>query len=274
MTMLVTALFEEEGEARQALKALEVAGFDCLNLVEEGSDGESFRLEPDLLISKGVEADEAEELVQEVRRGAALIVISCGQGRREALEEILEQFDLSQMSISDPVYGVSAGEEEMAGATVDEPIREDLPGGESTREQFQRADSERLIGEGEAAASGLSRRAYGLREPQERSEPEVAEDHSERFEEYEQEFQRHYDERLSTGPLAFDEMVRGYRYGLILAEHGGFRGGSWVNVEPFARRGWESHNQLEWDQVREAVRHGWELVQGEQSPRMGPPPSV
>lgn len=101
--------------------------------------------------------------------------------------------------------------------------------------------------------------------------PAVASDPSGRFEQFEPEFRRHYEDHLSRSSLTFEEATRGYRYGLILAEHGGFSDRSWENVEPFARRGWESQNQLEWNLVRQAVQKGWLVIVGDQSVGMGRP---
>src|SRR5699024_7985050 len=120
--------------------------------------------------------------------------------------------------------------------------------------------SERLIGDREAKASGLSREAYGEILNSSAVNIGITNDPFGGFGDYEEEFRRHFEEELTESNLDFDEISRAYRYGMILAEHGGFGDGNWFNVEPFARRGWESRNQIPWEEVRQAVRHGWSLI--------------
>jgi hypothetical protein len=58
-----------------------------------------------------------------------------------------------------------------------------------------------------------------------------------------------------------DEEGPAYRYGAALARDERYRGASWEDVEPHARRDWDEHAGG-WEQFKDAVRAAWEKVSG------------
>ena len=83
------------------------------------------------------------------------------------------------------------------------------------------------------------------------------------FLEYEEDFRGHHATHYPDGTAPFERYQDAYRYGAVLAQDVGNRDRTWNDIEPDARRGWETMMpgvtpQQPWAQVRDAVRHGWE----------------
>lgn len=62
------------------------------------------------------------------------------------------------------------------------------------------------------------------------------------------------------GPDGGDDTAA--RYGAALARDERYRNSPWDEVEPHARREWETQNAGTWDQVQEAIRNAWHKVSG------------
>lgn len=58
--------------------------------------------------------------------------------------------------------------------------------------------------------------------------------------------------------LQYRDVEPGYQYGYQLARSGRYPGNSWGDIEPQAKRDWESRGYGSWEQFRDAVRAGWE----------------
>ena len=83
------------------------------------------------------------------------------------------------------------------------------------------------------------------------------------FVEYEEDFRGHHAVRYQSEDAPFERYQDAYRYGAVLAQDAGNQDRAWSDVEPEARRGWETMvpgrtPHYPWEQVRDAVRHGWE----------------
>ena len=85
------------------------------------------------------------------------------------------------------------------------------------------------------------------------------------FLEYEEDFRGHHAARYpaSNDDAPFERYQDAYRYGTVLAQDVGNQGRAWSEIEPEARRGWETRVSgvaayPTWEQVHDAVRHGWE----------------
>lgn len=82
--------------------------------------------------------------------------------------------------------------------------------------------------------------------------------------EYEEDFRSHYDEQYATADERYEDYLPAYRYGTEIGSDARFRGRSWEEIEPEARRHWESTSpDSTWERFRVAVRHGWERVTGQ-----------
>lgn len=69
----------------------------------------------------------------------------------------------------------------------------------------------------------------------------------------------HRDYLASSGGGTYDDYEPAYRYGGELGGNARYRGRDWSDIEPDARRDWESRNPNGgWERFKAAVRRGWE----------------
>lgn len=81
--------------------------------------------------------------------------------------------------------------------------------------------------------------------------------------EYEEDFRAHYDEQYAAENERYEDYVPAYRYGTEIGKDERYRDQPWDDVEPEARRHWESTSpDSTWERFKMAVRHGWERVTG------------
>lgn len=81
--------------------------------------------------------------------------------------------------------------------------------------------------------------------------------------EYEEDFRSHYDEQYAADNARYEDYVPAYRYGAEIGKDARYRDRPWDDVEPEARRHWESTSpENTWERFKLAVRHGWERVTG------------
>jgi hypothetical protein len=81
--------------------------------------------------------------------------------------------------------------------------------------------------------------------------------------EYEEDFRIHYDEQYAADSSRYEDYVPAYRYGAEIGRDARYRDRPWDDVEPEARRHWESTSpESTWERFKLAVRHGWERVTG------------
>jgi hypothetical protein len=81
--------------------------------------------------------------------------------------------------------------------------------------------------------------------------------------EYEEDFRAHYDEQYAAESARYEDYVPAYRYGAEIGHDIRFRDRPWEEIEPEARRHWESTSpDSTWERFKVAVRHGWERVTG------------
>ncbi len=75
-------------------------------------------------------------------------------------------------------------------------------------------------------------------------------------------FQTHYNTHFANTGRAYNNYEPAYRYGYTLGSRADWRGRSWEQIEPDARRQWESEyrDQGAWEDFKDAVRHGWQRV--------------
>ena len=81
--------------------------------------------------------------------------------------------------------------------------------------------------------------------------------------EYEEDFRSHYDEQYAAENSRYEDYVPAYRYGAEIGKDVRYRDRPWNDVEPEARRHWETTSpDSTWERFKLAVRHGWERVTG------------
>jgi uncharacterized protein (TIGR02271 family) len=74
-------------------------------------------------------------------------------------------------------------------------------------------------------------------------------------------FRSHWQREYSQAGGRYDDYASAYRYGSTLAGDQNNKGARWDDVEPRARRDWESRNSgSPWDKVKGSIRYAWEKV--------------
>jgi uncharacterized protein (TIGR02271 family) len=82
------------------------------------------------------------------------------------------------------------------------------------------------------------------------------------FDAYNNDFQTHFQSRYTGTGSNFNRYQPAYQYGYTLANDDRYRGRSWSEVEPEARRAWDSQNQNTWEDFKDAVQYSWDKVRG------------
>jgi len=76
---------------------------------------------------------------------------------------------------------------------------------------------------------------------------------------FDDDYHRDYQNRYAGTGVGFDRYQPAYAMGERYARDSRYFGRDWADLEPEARRDWEGGDSAgQWDQFREAVRHGWE----------------
>jgi uncharacterized protein (TIGR02271 family) len=81
------------------------------------------------------------------------------------------------------------------------------------------------------------------------------------YETFDPDFRTHFDSTFS-GRGSFDRYQPAYRYGYTLATDERYRGRNWNEIEPEARKAWNSRNQNTWEDFKDAVQYSWDKVRG------------
>jgi uncharacterized protein (TIGR02271 family) len=79
------------------------------------------------------------------------------------------------------------------------------------------------------------------------------------FETYESDYRNHFQSNYGQGGRSYNDYQPAYRYGHTLATDERYRGRDWNEVEPEARRHWETEHrdQGAWEDFKDSVRHAW-----------------
>jgi stress response protein YsnF/uncharacterized membrane protein len=77
---------------------------------------------------------------------------------------------------------------------------------------------------------------------------------------YETAFRENYNTRFANSGYSYEQIGPAYRFGSSLASDGQYSSSDWSTVEPQARQHWESRNSGTWEDMKDAVRSGWETT--------------
>jgi uncharacterized protein (TIGR02271 family) len=83
------------------------------------------------------------------------------------------------------------------------------------------------------------------------------------FSRYDSDFRTHWQSNYGSRGGSYETYQPAYRYGYDLGSDSRYKGRSWREVEPEARRDWENTNKGTWEEFKDSVRHGWERVTGQ-----------
>jgi uncharacterized protein (TIGR02271 family) len=74
-------------------------------------------------------------------------------------------------------------------------------------------------------------------------------------------FRSHWQSAYGQSGGKYEDYAPAYQYGSRLASNDRYGGYRWADLEPEARRDWESNNTgTPWEKARDAVRYGWEKM--------------
>ena len=71
-------------------------------------------------------------------------------------------------------------------------------------------------------------------------------------------YQDHYEETFADSDQDYEHYERAYHFGAALPDYPDYHEREWEATHEDAKRDWERTNDAPWDEVREAVRIGWE----------------
>lgn len=167
---------------------------------------------------------------------------------------------------ADPQYAVAPSN------TTAEPFVPPPPSERPMRDPVNEPMTDQLVGDaGRSAIAAGSVPGSGaiMQPPPEsayRAEPPAADSSGQmpnEYLEYEEDFRSHFDAQYSAESTRYEDYVPAYRYGAEIGQDERYRDRAWDDVEPEARRHWESTSpDSTWERFKLAVRHGWERVTG------------
>jgi stress response protein YsnF len=117
----------------------------------------------------------------------------------------------------------------------------------------------------------VDERTETVRDTARRTEVEVEQLGSQRsgqasnYEMYDSGFRTHWQTNYGKSGQGYEHYQPAYRYGHTLANDARYRGRNWNEIEPDARRDWESRNQGSWDNFKDSIRYSWDNVRGKSS---------
>jgi len=81
------------------------------------------------------------------------------------------------------------------------------------------------------------------------------------FDAYDPDFRSNY-QSVSSGRGNYERYQPAYRYGYTLATDTRYQGRNWVEIEPEARKVWNTQNKNSWEDFKDAVRYAWDKASG------------
>jgi uncharacterized protein (TIGR02271 family) len=95
-----------------------------------------------------------------------------------------------------------------------------------------------------------------------RSSPMSAGDHRDLADDNDADYRAHWQSNYANAGT-YDEYAPAYTYGSSLGSDERYHGRSWDEIEPDARRDWETrYPNSAWERFKDSVRHGWERLTG------------
>jgi uncharacterized membrane protein len=175
------------------------------------------------LVDAGVPSDEVEFYAEGLRRGGTLVAVRASDDQQDRVRQILRQHSPVDMKTRAATW-------RQAGWMGYDPTAVMW-----TREQVE---SERL--------------RYASEHPNRVVDADV--------DRYAPAFRGHYQSTFASSGYSYEHFEPAYRYGLTLGNYDPYRGLTWAQIEPEARRAWESRNPNTWERIKDAVFYGWERV--------------
>jgi len=81
------------------------------------------------------------------------------------------------------------------------------------------------------------------------------------FDTYDPDFRSNF-KTVYSGKGNYERYQPAYRYGYTLATDTRYQGRSWGEIEPEARKAWNTQNQNSWEDFKDSVQYAWDKVRG------------
>ncbi len=83
------------------------------------------------------------------------------------------------------------------------------------------------------------------------------------YDRYDTNFRNRFNTTPYSGSSTYKDYQPAYRYGYELARNPRYQGRTWNDLEPEARRNWESDHEGAWDQFKDEIKYAWNDVTGQ-----------
>lgn len=190
------------------------------------------------LVKMGVNEDEAGYYAEGVRRGGVLVTVQIDDNWENRVVDI--------MSRHRPVDIRKSAEEWRRGGWT---------GFDASNAEYDTGMTATKTAQGQQAMrQGGERETFSPVVEAERTSQRT-------FESYDADWHTHYNTAYSTRGHDYAYYMPGYQYGYTLANdprYNQYR--TWSDVEPYARRDWETRGQGAWEDFKDAVQHAWNRV--------------
>jgi len=81
------------------------------------------------------------------------------------------------------------------------------------------------------------------------------------FDTYDPDFRSNY-QSVYSGRGNYERFQPAYRYGYTLATDSRYQGRDWREIEPEARKSWNTQNKNSWEDFKDAIRYAWDKASG------------
>jgi len=81
------------------------------------------------------------------------------------------------------------------------------------------------------------------------------------YETYDPDFRTHY-QSVNSSLGDYNRFQPAYRYGYTLASDKRYQGRDWSEIEPEARKNWNSQHQNSWEDFKDSIQYSWDKVRG------------
>lgn len=217
------------------------------------------------LVGAGVPEEEAHIYAEGVRRGGTLVTVSASDSMAPRAADILTRsgaVDVKRRGSewrsggwsrfdenAEPYTGVTGTDEEWRESSKAGTVGGGVAGAVTGAAAGSVAGPVgSVIGGIAGAATGAGIGAVGD------VAGEKAEDY---FRRYDSDYRTHYQTYGASSGYTYEQYQPVYRYGYSLANEPHYRGWEWEQIEPEARRRWETRNPGTWDRFKDSVRYTW-----------------
>lgn len=188
------------------------------------------------LIGLGIPEEEAGYYAEGVRRGGVLVTVQADEANTEQILDVLNHYDpidVHQRATQWREQGWTGFDPNAA------PFSRE--GMDAERQMYRSSDYDSSVSSSTGITSDLS--GFDTESPV---------------------YQNHYNSYLADTGYPYEYYVPAYKFGYGVASDVRYKNRTWDVVEPDVRRDWEREHPGTWERFKNAVRHAWEDVTGQE----------